>query len=203
MRSAMFPLRSVVFPYTAVPLRVFEPRYQTLVDSVMRGDRSFGTVLIERGGEVGGGDTRFSVGTRVRIVNVSQPSGSEDRMLLVAGMERIRVLEWLADDPHPWAMVEPLPDREERVGDLVAEVRHRLQKVMLYASELGIDVAQIDLNVVDDSLPASYQLAALCPVGPLDGQRMLEASGPRARLELAADLLELRAELLVAQMGGG
>ncbi len=62
MRLPMFPLGTVVFPYTAVPLRVFEPRYQHLLDDVLGGDRSFGSVLIERGSEVGGGDARFEVG---------------------------------------------------------------------------------------------------------------------------------------------
>ena len=46
---AMFPLGSVVFPFTAVPLRVFEPRYQHLLDDVLNGDRTFGSVLIEKG----------------------------------------------------------------------------------------------------------------------------------------------------------
>ena len=45
----MFPLGSVVYPFTAIPIRVFEPRYQALLDRVLDDDRSFGMVLIERG----------------------------------------------------------------------------------------------------------------------------------------------------------
>ena len=35
MKVPMFPLGSVVYPYTAIPIRVFEPRYQTLLDRVL------------------------------------------------------------------------------------------------------------------------------------------------------------------------
>ncbi|MDX1449051.1 MAG: LON peptidase substrate-binding domain-containing protein, partial [Acidimicrobiia bacterium] len=115
-RLRMFPLGSVVFPFSAVPLRVFEPRYQALVDAVLEHSETFGTVLIERGFEVGGGDVRSDVGTRLRIL-AYQDLADGHRAVVAAGVERIRVLEWLEDDPHPWAMVEPLPDADEEIHD--------------------------------------------------------------------------------------
>ncbi|MEN3314917.1 MAG: uncharacterized protein V7605_1151, partial [Acidimicrobiaceae bacterium] len=54
----MFPLGTVLFPGLALPLHVFEPRYQSLVQACLDGDGHFGIVLIERGSEVGGGDVR-------------------------------------------------------------------------------------------------------------------------------------------------
>ena len=61
----------------ALPLHVFEPRYRALVEHCLAARRpEFGVVLIERGSEVGGGDTRFDVGTVARIVEASQfPDG--------------------------------------------------------------------------------------------------------------------------------
>ena len=56
----MFPLGSVLFPHALLPLRIFEPRYQALLDSCLAGDGRFGVVLIERGFEVGGGEDRFT-----------------------------------------------------------------------------------------------------------------------------------------------
>jgi hypothetical protein len=197
----MFPLGSVVFPHTAVPVRVFEPRYRALLDMVMKGDRTFGVALIERGFEVGGGDSRFSIGTRVRVVDVSDLPEPGHLAVVIAGIARVRVRQWLRDDPHPWALVEDHPDQIEDVGDLVSQTLRRLTRVLLLASELGVDVAGIGLDLVDDPIAASYQLAALSPVGPLDAQLLLEAAGPRTRLEVASELLDARAELLTAQMG--
>ena len=63
-RLPMLPLSAVLFPHTAMPLHVFEPRYRELMRDCLEGDRRFGVVLIERGSEVGGGDTRARLGTR-------------------------------------------------------------------------------------------------------------------------------------------
>lgn len=201
-RRPMFPLGSVVFPYTAVPLRVFEPRYQNLLDRVLDDDRRFGMVLIERGFEVGGGDQRFSAGTLVRIVDVAGLAEGH-RAIVVAGIERIRVTEWLPDDPHPWATVEPWPDDEEPVGgDDVQAALAALERVLALASELGADVGGIEPEVADDPVAASYQVAALAPVTALDAQRLLEAAGPATRLRQAVEALEDRAEYLRLELGG-
>ena len=72
----MFPLGSVLFPHAALPLHVFEPRYRALVEDCLAGEPDFGVVLIERGSEVGGGETCFGVGTVTRIVEAGQfPDG--------------------------------------------------------------------------------------------------------------------------------
>src|SRR4051812_9365869 len=78
----MFPLGTVLLPGAVLPLHVFEPRYRALVEVCVAGDREFGVVLIERGNEVGGGDTRTSAGCVARIAEVRElPDG---RYLLVA-----------------------------------------------------------------------------------------------------------------------
>ena len=53
----MFPLGGVLFPGMPLRLRVFEPRYRAMVTECLAGTPEFGVVLIERGNEVGGGDT--------------------------------------------------------------------------------------------------------------------------------------------------
>ena len=54
----MFPLGMVVFPGSNFQLRVFEERYQRLVQDALTNNSHFGTCLIEKGHEVGGGDVR-------------------------------------------------------------------------------------------------------------------------------------------------
>ncbi len=202
-RVPMFPLGMVMFPFTAVPLRVFEPRYQTLLDNVLAGDRRFGITLIERGSEVGGGDDRFAVGTLVRVSGVADLEEGH-RAIVVAGLERINVVKWLEDDPHPWAEVVPAPDEfASDCADLLDQARVLLERVMALASELGADTAEVDLEVADDPTIASYQLAALSPVTSLDAQRLLEAPNARSRLELIVALLSERVEILRARLAEG
>ena len=63
----MFPLGMVIFPHQVTALCVFEDRYKQLLADVTT-SRTFGSCLITRGSEVGGGDERTSVGTEVRII---------------------------------------------------------------------------------------------------------------------------------------
>ena len=119
---AMFPLGTVLFPYALLPLHVFEPRYRMMMNHVLAGDREFGVVLIERGSEVGGGDTRFDVATIARVVQSSElPDGRF--ALATVGMRRVRVVRWLADDPYPRAEVAALVDPPATDDDIAARDR--------------------------------------------------------------------------------
>ena len=89
----------------------------------MRGDGEFGVVLIERGSEVGGGDTRFAVGTIARVVRVQElPDGGF--ALATVGIRRVRVERWLADDPYPQAEVVDVAE-EMSTADGARSVRGR------------------------------------------------------------------------------
>ncbi len=198
----MFPLGAVVFPYTAVPLRIFEPRYRKLLDRVLAGDSTFGTVLIERGYEVGGGDQRFSIGTMVKLAAAGQPDEADERYAVVAGVRRIEVVEWHPDDPYPQAEIRELPDVSEPVGQGLETALSALRRVLALASELGADVSGIGLELAEDTVAASYQLAALCPLTALDSQCLLTAPGPATRLRWAVEMLNDRATLLQAELAG-
>ena len=107
----MFPLGTVLFPFAPLSLHIFEPRYRALAQDCVRGNGEFGVVLIERGFEVGGGDTRFGTGTVAHLVEaVELPDG---RWLLTAvGTRRFRVATWIPDDPYPLALVQDLSEPE-------------------------------------------------------------------------------------------
>ena len=52
--------------------------------------------------------------------------------------------------------------------------------------------------IADAPARASYEMAALAPIGPLDAQRVLEAPGAGVRLDLLTDLLDDHARVLRA-----
>jgi Lon protease-like protein len=193
----MFPLGTVLFPHALLPLHVFEPRYRLMTQRVLGGDGEFGVVLIERGSEVGGGDTRFDVGTVARVVRAQElPDGGY--ALATVGVRRIRVTRWLDDDPFPQAEVVDLaessaPDdvsRRARALDAFAEVCELHRR---------IDPRLPDLPAIDGApARASYEIAALAPIGPLDSQRVLEVPNAGDRLALLADLLDDHARVLRA-----
>lgn len=198
-RLPMFPLGTVLLPFAHLPLHIFEPRYRALVKDCLAGDGEFGVVLIERGQEVGGGDVRFGVGTVARIMQTAElPDG---RWLLDAvGTERIRVTEWLPDDPYPLAMVEAIVDdgSEDEAG---AEERRKtverlLRQVLALQIELGFPAPSAVRSLDENPGVAAFEAALLSPIGPMDTQRVLEASGTLARLTLLETMLTEAREFL-------
>lgn len=192
----MFPLGTVLFPYARLPLRVFEPRYRVMTRRVLDGDGEFGVVLIERGSEVGGGDVRFDVGTVARVVRAQElPDGGY--ALATVGMRRVRVRRWLDDDPYPRAEVTVWNDASARPAASRARERAVAAFTAMAALACRLDPRFADTPAFDaDPVRASYEVAALAPIGPLDAQRVLSAPEAQDRLELLASLLdELAAEL--------
>jgi len=185
----MFPLGSVALPGVGLPLQVFEPRYRALVMTSLSSDRLFGSVLIERGSEVGGGDQRSDVGTLIRIVEAQEDA--EGRWLVSGvGIERLRVHEWLDDDPFPRAVVKSSPDTPtgsdtarlvELARSLCVEVRRRTGS--------GADLHTI-IDLLDrDTSVASFQLLALSALGPSDQYTGLCAPTTAGRLEFLCQAL--------------
>ena len=187
----MFPLGTVLVPRARLPLHIFEPRYTTMMRVCMDSDREFGTVLIERGSEVGGGDTRFNMGTIARIDEASElPDGRW--VAEVVGTERVRVVQWLPDDPYPRAEVEVVGEIEPgpSSADLRAHVEERLRRLFaLLAKRAGHDGAP-DIALDGDARLAAYQVMALPLVGDLDTYQLLELPSSEDRLARLIEILD-------------
>jgi len=196
-RSAMFPLGVVLLPGGPLPLHVFEPRYREMLRDCLAGDGEpeFGQVLITRGNEAGGGDERAMVGTVARLLQVESLDDGRS-VLLAVGTRRIRVLEWLPDDPYPVAEVEDWPDEDDREANFaerVAAQTARVEAVRALAARFD-DIGPVGGSqlgdVPDDPFLASYHLAELVPIGPADRYKVLTAAGPGERLRRLEAILD-------------
>ena len=199
---AMFPLGSVLFPHVGLPLRVFEPRYRQLVLDCLEGDNSFGVVLIERGSEVGGGDTRFNVGTVARIVD-AEPLADGTWAVTAIGVRRIRVRSWVEDRPYPRASVDdhggaPLTgDDAGAVTDLIG----RLRKSLRLRAQANLATVSPDVRFNDDPAIAVWQACAVAPIGPLDGLALLRSDSATQQIALLSSLLDDHDLLLAPRLG--
>lgn len=171
----MFPLQSAQLPGDILPLRVFETRYTRMVQDCLAADEpAFGVVLISRGMEVGGGDSRSDVGALARIDEwVATGEGTYELIATVG--ERIRVTEWLPDDPYPRAVVESWPDEPgpevgpEQIGRVVDRILALYERV---AQARGLllrpGALAVDPDTADDPARHLYALAAKVPMGQAD-----------------------------------
>jgi Lon protease-like protein len=199
--SPMFPLESVLFPFVAIPLRVFEPRYLTMVGRLLDEDEpgfEFGVVLVERGSEAGGGDQRASVGTMARLVSAA--AGADDLLIVGVGTRRFTVEHWADDDPYPRAELSALPELEwsDAFAPLRAEAEGIVRRVIARVAEPQQDT---DIELSDDPVAAVWQLAAIAPLGEYDRYTLLRSTSMGELLRQTIDLT-LEAEELWAAEGG-
>lgn len=222
----MFPLGTVLLPSALLPLHLFEPRYLAMISDCVAtrqvpdtveallavGDeppswsnhnesRPFGVVLIERGSEVGGDDTRSRTGCLAEILEARQLDDGRWHVIGV-GTRRFSVRNWLEDDPYPLADIDVLPEPTAGPGDdeLQASVEAHLVEVGALARRLNRGSLP-EPDVAADPALASFQLAAVGPLGPLDRQRVLAAQTPNERLTLLAKLYSDIAADLQAELG--
>ncbi|MCU1415022.1 MAG: hypothetical protein JWN80_2362 [Microbacteriaceae bacterium] len=180
----MFPLGSVLFPHMPVLLRVFEDRYLIMLSRILKTEPSeFGIVLIERGQEVGGGEHRFGVGT---VAQIAQLETTDEAVGLVAqGGSRIEVVEWLDDDPYPRAEVREL---DELVWDASLEpLRQRAEQIvrrtLALASEYTDQAWSATVELSDEPVAGTWQLAAIAPLGELDQVALLRSRSVQELLD--------------------
>ncbi len=190
----MFPLGLALLPGAVLPLHVFEPRYRRMVaDLLARDDEmSFGVVLIERGRESGGGETRSEVGTLARVLDLRVLEDGRFTMVTV-GTERFEVNEWLPDDPYPQASVTPLTDTDQGEsfdGDAL------IARAVELARGAGHEVE----HPGEVSVCATFVAGTIAPIAEVDRQRLLRLRVPGERAVAVAEALDdLEAVLRFAQ----
>ena len=191
----MFPLGTTLLPGAVLPLQVFEPRYRAMVQDILADDVNqpeFGVTMIERGHEVGGGDTRSTIGTVARILDMQvTPDG---RYTIAAlGTERFRVNAWLPDDPYPLADVEIWTDEgdpDEVSATDVERVHERVRALNETVRALGDVAPPPDTEISPDPEMAVYHLGSLSPLGAADRHRMLAAPTLLQRLTVLSAALD-------------
>lgn len=203
-RLPMFPLGHVLFPHVVLPLHIFEPRYRVLMFDCLRGEPEFGVVLIERGVEVGGGDSRFPVGTVARIVKGAELA--DGRWVLEAvGTRRFEVDAWLDDDPYPVATVRPRPELlfTEDSARWLEEAEVVVRRTLALKEELSEPTVPATIELDADPAVRAWQLVAIAPLNQVDQQCLLGVDDPCRRLAELARMATEEAGVLAYRLAEG
>jgi uncharacterized protein len=206
---AMFPLQSALLPDEDLPMQIFEPRYTALIRDCLRDDDPrFGVVLISHGREVGGGDVRCDVGTVARITDCVDLAGSGRFVLRCRTGERIRVRDWLPDDPYPRAMVQAWPDEpgEPVTAGQLEELEDRVMALFeRIAATRDFLLPERDVllgHAADTVDPGArlYALAVRVPIGAADRYSVLAAPSAAERLAALSEAVDSVAAVIEFQL---
>jgi ATP-dependent Lon protease len=198
----VLPLRdAVVFPLTAVPLAVGQPRSVGLVDDVMRGNRLLALVAQrDARTEPAGPEDLHRVGTVGVIHQLARvPDGSV--RLMVQGIERIRLLDWIGTEPYLVARIEIAPDQSVQTteGDALRRaVLDIFRRLVELSPELPDELAIAAGNVTEPR-HVVYFVASVIPLDMAARQELLEMEAVPAKLRRLVDLLQR--ELAVRELG--
>jgi ATP-dependent Lon protease len=198
----ILPLRGlVVYPMTAVPIRVGQSRSIKLVDDAVVGKRLIGLVA-SRDPELAepGPDDVYQVGTLASVHRLFK-APDETITLIMQGLQRIRIEEFTAEEPYLMGRVERIPETLEETVEVkalqrsIVEIFQNLAELLPAVPE---ELLVMALNV-ENPLQLAYAIATHVRVNLDDAQQLLEIDSTREKLHLLLNLLTK--ELEVVELG--
>jgi ATP-dependent Lon protease len=198
----VLPLReSVVLPLTAMPLAVGQQRSLRLVDDVMRGNRLLALVAQhEAKTEPANPEDLYRVGTVGMIHQMARvPDGTV--RLMIQGIERIRIQDWISREPYLVARTEAAPDVTGDATETEA-LRHAVVDIFRRLVELSPDLPDelaVAVDNVSDPRHLAYFVGSVVPFDVATRQAVLELDPVTAKLRRLVDLLQR--ELAVRELG--
>jgi ATP-dependent Lon protease len=195
----ILPLKEmVVYPFAVAPLGVGKERSIRLIDEVMRGSRLVGLVAQKDATvEQAGPNDVFSVGTVARIARLLRiPDGTIQ--VIVQGLERIRILDYVAEEPFLQAHVALAPENVQIDVETEALKRNAIelfQRLVGLVQYLPNELALAALNL-EDPRQVVYLIASNVQMDLALRQQLLELDSLHEKLERLTTFLTRELEVL-------
>ncbi len=196
----ILPLRGVVvYPQTAVPLTIGQPRSIRLVDDVVAGNpRLIGLVASKDPSiEVPQPGDLYTVGTVAVIHRLFRAPDGTIR-LLVQGTARFQLGEFIQQEPYLKAKIHPAPEHVEPSLELEALTRNALELFERIAELIPSIPRELVASVLglEDPLQVVYTIANFQRMDLADAQEILELDDAADKLRKLLSLLTREVEVL-------
>jgi ATP-dependent Lon protease len=198
----VLPLReTVTYPDTLTPLAVGQERSIKLVNDVLSGNRMLAMVgSKDPENDTPGPDDLYDVGVAGTVARMMKvPDGT--LRILVQGSERIRILDYVSEQPYLVARIEEMPDVVEESTELEALTRNVqstfseiIEAIPYLPEELQLAVANLD-----DPSSLSHLIAGALRISSEEKEELLEQVDVTKRLRRLSEILTR--ELEVVQLG--
>ena len=196
----ILPLRGlVVYPETAVPLTIGQPRSIRLVDDVVSVDKGFVGLVASRNPDLDtpNPEDLFEVGT-VAVVHRLFRAPDGTIRLLVQGMTRFRLGEFIELEPYLKAKIELVPEIEEEdieIEALARNARDQFSRIAEMIPSIPRELVE-SVMLLDDPSQTVYTIANFQRIELADAQELLELDSVAAKLRKLAGLMAREVEVL-------
>jgi ATP-dependent Lon protease len=193
---------AVVFPLTAVPLLVVNPAAVRVIDDVMRGNRLL-VFAAQREAQPDAPATAENVHRVATAGAIHQMARTPDGAVraMVQGLERVRLLDFVAKEPYLVARIERAPEYVA-TGPEVDGLRRAVVEVFRKLVEVSADMPD-ELGAVaetfTDPRQVVYFVASLVRMDTPTRQALLETDAVADKLRRLVDVLQ--SELSVREIG--
>jgi ATP-dependent Lon protease len=196
----ILPLRGlVVFPNTAVPLTIGQPRSIRLVDDVMEADERVIGLVASRNPQLEAPepDDLYSVGT-VAVVHRMFRAPDGTIRLVVQGIDRFRLGDFVQEEPYLKAHIELIP---EEVGEgleleaLARTVRDQFERIAEMIPSIPRELVTSVVSL-EEPLQVVYTIANFQRMDLDDAEQILELNSVSEKLHKLAGILAHEVEVL-------
>ena len=182
----IFPLRTIFFPGSKLPLRIFEPRYLDMVSACMRSKREFGIILSRKVPQPGMLET-YATGTLAKIIDWNQ--GNDGLLgIIVLGTKKFELMSMVRQEDGLNIGEIKIIEREE---DFKAPPNFDNMISLLEAILDDIDLYEDREKFFESASWASFRFAEILPLKIEDKQKCLEFDDPILRLNFLEPLIKL------------
>ena len=182
----IFPLRTILFPGSKLPLRIFEPRYLDMVSYCMRSNIEFGIVLSRKVPQPGMLET-YATGTLATIIDWNQ---GDDGLLGITtlGTNKFELLSMTKQEDGLNIGDIRIVEKEE---DFKAPSNFDNMINLLEAILEDVDLYHERDNFFESASWVSFRFAEILPLKIEDKQKCLEFDDPILRLNFLEPLIKL------------
>src|SRR5918992_696223 len=182
---------ALLFPHALLPLYIFEPRYQEMLEHALKEHRMFSVALLKPQRTQWKSTGDFFPVAGVGLIRACVGRGDGTSNLILQGLQRVRFTGFEQSSPFPIARIEPLkseatPSVEtEALGEKVLELYSKLKDT---GRQLPEKVDQYLAHLGDMEMLAGL-MAATFINDPLRRQQLLEELSLKQRLRLVIQYL--------------
>ena len=195
-QMAVLPVRDMVlFPGTIVPLNLDRPRDRQLVNDMLPQQKIVAIVAQKSAtAEEPGEADLYAFGTAAMLLKLLRREDGT-QTIIVHGLSRVKLAEYVQQEPYLLARVEPQQDRlaDSKVVEALEKNARQMAREIIDLSPNVPDEAVDVLANIQDSGTLSDFLASNLQIDPAKKQQYLEQPDVRERLEQIN--VELRRQL--------